>query len=398
MRCGQKGALNPDKILKKPNVKKLETIAARICGYIDPGSGGLVPPIQASTTFARDEDYNLIYPENSYGRDNNDQVRLAEKVICELEDGASTRLFASGMAGISALVSGLKRGETLLVQKGMYWGTTDYFRKVCKHREIKLVEADSSQTQLFAKLIGEEKPTMVFIETPSNPWIRVSDVAAISEASRQAGAVLAVDGTAATPLLMRPLSLGADISVHSATKALNGHSDVLAGVLTCRDPANRFWEHAVQERHGAGAVLPPQSAWLLMRGIRTLHLRVVAMSENAMSIAHFLSTHEKIEEVWYPGLESHPEHGLAKQQMEGGFGYLLSFLLKGGKHEALQFCRHLKGIHRATSLGGTESLVEHRHTIEGELTGCPENLIRLSVGIENQEDLIAELDEALQKV
>ncbi|MEM9332790.1 MAG: PLP-dependent transferase [Pseudomonadota bacterium] len=384
--------------MKKTNAKKPETLVARIGGFIDAGSGGLVPPIQASTTFARDENYNLLQSENSYGRDNNDQVRLAEQIICALENGASSKLFASGMAAISGLISGLKRGEKLLVQKGMYWGTTDYFRKFCEHREIHLIEGDSAHTEHFTRLVREEAPAMVFIETPSNPWIRVSDIAAISKAAKEVGAFLAVDGTAATPLLMQSLSLGADVSIHSATKALNGHSDVLAGVLTCRDPDSRFWRYLIQERHGAGAILSAQSAWLLIRGLRTLHLRVAAMSENAMGIAKHLASHEKVEAVWYPGLEDHLDHRLAKEQMEGGYGYLMSFLIKGGKSEALAFCRHLEGIHRATSLGGTESLVEHRHTIEGDLTGCPENLIRLSVGIENLEDLIAELDEALGKL
>ncbi|MEM9278189.1 MAG: PLP-dependent transferase [Pseudomonadota bacterium] len=383
--------------MSKSNSQKPETIAARLSGFTDAGSGGVVPPMQPSTTFVRDEDYNLVYPENSYGRDNNDQVRLAEKIICQLEGGEDSLLFGSGMAAISVLFSSLKRGEKLIVQSGIYWGTTAHIRSFCEHREITLIEADASDTDALTQLVSREEPAMVFVETPSNPWIKVCDVAALAVATKQASSFLAVDATAATPVLMQPLAMGADVVVHSATKAINGHSDVLAGVLTCSDTSSRVWQHVTRERHGAGAILSAQAAWLLIRGMRTLPLRMARMCENALEIARFLDGHEKVSEVWYPGLETHNGHSLAKRQMHGGFGYLMSFLVRGGKEEALAFCRHLHGIHRATSLGGTESLVEHRHTIEGDLTGCPENLIRLSVGIENLEDLKSELDDALSK-
>ncbi len=223
-------------------------------------------------------------------------------------------------------------------------------------------------------------------------------MSAVSVAAKSVGACLVVDATAASPILMQPLSLGADIVMHSATKVLNGHSDVLAGVLTCADLDHPVWKHAVRERHGAGAILSAQSAWMLIRGMRTLSIRVERMCSNALAIAQHLDEHERISEVWYPGLVSHVGHEVAKSEMFGGYGYLMSFLVSGGKDGALKFCRHLAGIHRATSLGGTESLVEHRHTIEGDLTGCPENLIRLSVGIENPDDLISELDFALAKI
>ncbi|MEM7069592.1 MAG: PLP-dependent transferase [Pseudomonadota bacterium] len=378
--------------------KSAATIAARAGGFVDNASGGVVPPMQPSTTFIRDQEYELVNPENSYGRDHNDQVRLAENVICQLEEGAETLVFASGMAAISNLVTGLKRGDTLLLQSGLYWGTTAQIRSFCAHREINLIEADSCDIEEFREQIISIGPEMVFVEVPSNPWIRVCDIEAISKAVKEVGATFVVDATAATPILLKPLSLGADFVMHSATKAINGHSDVLAGVLTCRDPGHPFWLHAKKERHGSGAILSAQSAWMLIRGMRTLPLRVERMCANAIQIAEFLNTHNNVQEVWYPGLVGHQDHALAKQQMLGGFGYLMSFLVKGGRRQALDFCRHLSGIHRATSLGGTESLVEHRHTVEGDLTGCPENLIRLSVGIEDCADLIAEIGTALDKV
>lgn len=380
------------------NYKHPNTVSARADGFSDEASGGVVPPMQPSTTFLRNENYDLIVPENSYGRDDNDQVRLAERIICKLEGGEDSLLFASGMASISALLSPLKRGDKLLLQEGCYWGSTAFIRDYCAQHEILLSEGDSADTGAFESLIDQVKPDLVFVETPSNPWIKICDVQSIAAATNRVGGILIVDATAATPILMQPLALGADVVMHSATKAINGHSDVLAGVLTTNDITNAYWQHVMKTRHGSGAILSAQSAWLLIRGLRTLPLRVQRMCENALAIANHLDAHGKVNEVWYPGLQNHHGHRLAQTQMSGGFGYLMSFLVKGGKQDALQFCRHLNGIHRATSLGGTESLVEHRHTIEGDLTGCPENLIRLSVGIEDKDDLIHELDEALSRV
>ena len=371
------------------------TLAARAGGYTDAGSGGVVPPMQPSTTFIRDENYDPLFADNIYGRDQNDQVRLAESILSQLEGAEESLLFASGMAALSSLFSSLKRGQKLIVQSGIYWGTTAWVREFCTHREVLLIEADSSDEVAFSELVKQENPDMVFLEVPSNPWILTSDIEVISQTAKSVGAVLAVDATAATPILMQPISLGADIVMHSATKAINGHSDVLAGVLSCANASSDVWTYVKRERHGAGAILSAQSAWMLIRGMRTLPLRMERMCANAMAIAQFLEGHEKVEAIWYPGLANHQGHAIAARQMPRGYGYLLSFLIKGTRKDALDFCRHLTGIHRATSLGGVESLVEHRHTIEGDMTGCPENLIRLSVGIENVADLIGEISTAL---
>lgn len=383
---------------KDSKEKSKATLAARAGGFVDAGSGGVVPPLQSSTTFIRDENYDPLVAKNIYGRDHNDQVRLAESILAKLEGAEDSLLFASGMAALSTLFSSLKAGQKLVLQSGIYWGTTAWVRTFCAHRDIALVEADSSDTDQFVKTIEREKPDLVFIEVPSNPWILTSDIEAIAKIAHQQNALLAVDATAATPVLMQPIKFGADIVMHSATKAINGHSDVIAGVLSCAEEKLDVWEFVKRERHGAGAILSPHSAWMLIRGMRTLPLRMERMCANTMAIAQFLDGHEKIDAVWYPGLASHQGHAIAKEQMQKGYGYLLSFLIKGGVDEARAFCRHLEGIHRATSLGGVESLVEHRYTIEGEMTGCPENLIRLSVGIEDIADLIDELDTALQKI
>lgn len=378
--------------------KSISTHFARAGGYIDESSGGVVPPLQGATTFIRDADYEPLVSTNLYGRDHNDQVRLAEDILAKMEGAEDSLLFASGMAALSTLFSSLKTGEKLLIQSGIYWGTTAWVRRFCEHRNIDLLEEDSSNTVQFTNMIAQEKPDMVFIEVPSNPWILTSDIKQISDAAHAVGSLMVVDATAATPVLIKPLTLGADIVMHSATKAINGHSDVLAGVLSCADANSATWEFVKKERHGAGAILSAHSAWMLIRGMRTLPLRIERMCANALAISQYLEGHEKIDAVWYPGLESHQGHALATSQMTGGYGYLLSFLITGGFDEARRFCKHLHGIHKATSLGGVESLVEHRFTIEGEMTGCPENLIRLSVGIEDVGDLINELNEALDSV
>ena len=256
------------------------------------------------------------------------------------------------------------------------------------------LEVDASVAPALEQACATHTPALVFIETPSNPWLKSVDIAQAADCAHKAGGLLAVDSTAATPVLQRPLEHGADIVMHSATKAINGHSDVLAGVLATAAPAAKIWTDIKADRHDAGAVIGPFEAWLLLRGMRTLPLRVAQMCRSTQKIAEYLSTHPKVADVYYPGLSSHPGHDIATRQMQGGFGCLFSFLVKGGAPEALAVVGKLKLFHRATSLGGVESLVEHRHTIEPH-TGIPPSLIRVSVGIEDADDLIADLEQAL---
>ena len=377
-----------------PNDLKPSTIAAQAGGVIDWPSGGVVPPMQPSTTFVRDEDYALVNPDNIYSRDNSDIVRITENVLARLEGAEEALLFPSGMAAIAALVRTLPNGATIVVQSGIYWGTTKWLRDFAARRQISLHEVDASDADALASACAAHKPDLVFIETPSNPWLKTVDITHAATHAHKAGALLAVDSTAATPVLQRPLELGCDIVMHSATKGINGHSDVLAGVLATRAPGAKTWTDIKADRHDAGAVIGPFEAWLLLRGMRTLPLRAERMSRSAQTIAEYLSTHPNVADVYYPGLASHPRHDIALRQMQGGFGCLLSFLVQGGAAEALKVVGKLKLFHRATSLGGVESLVEHRHTIEPH-TGIPPSLIRVSVGIEDAEDLIADLAQAL---
>ncbi|MCV6823800.1 MULTISPECIES: trans-sulfuration enzyme family protein [Halocynthiibacter] len=379
------------------NHQKPATIAAQAAGQTDQTTGGVTPAIHPATTFLRDENYDLVAPQNTYLRDQNENARAAEDVLKQLENAADTLLFPSGMAAIAAMFRSLPNRATVLVQSGIYWGATKWIRDFCARREITLHEADASETDAFTAQISAQKPDLVMIETPSNPWLKISDITAIATATHAANGLLMVDSTAATPVLSRPLDLGADVVMHSATKAINGHSDVLAGVLSCADAEADFWRTIQTDRHDAGAVIGPFEAWLLLRGMRTLTLRVERMSQSALTLAEKLETHPKVERVFYPGLPSHPAHELAKSQMNGGFGGLLSVCVKGGAREALAVAGKLSLFHRATSLGGVESLVEHRHTIEPH-TGIPENLLRLSVGIEDVGDLWADLENALAQV
>lgn len=371
---------------------KPATLAAQAMGALDQQSGGVVPPIQPATTFARDRDYQPLNPDNVYLRDQNEGVRLAERLIARLEGAEASLLFPSGMAAIAAAFRTIPNGGRAVVQSGIYWGTTKWVREFCARRQITLDEFDARAPEGLAKAC-ETQAHLVLIETPSNPWLLTVDIGQAAQFAHEAGGKLLVDATAATPVLCQPITHGADLVMHSVTKAMNGHSDVLGGVLsTARD--DEMWQEIAVDRQGAGAVMSPFDAWLLVRGMRTLPLRIERMCENAQKIAEFLLAHDQVEDVFYPGLPEFTGHTVASRQMTGGYGCLLSVLVKGGAAEALAAAGRLNLFHRATSLGGVESLVEHRHTIEPH-TGIPENLLRLSIGIEDADDLIADLDQAL---
>jgi cystathionine gamma-synthase len=373
---------------------KPATVLAQLSHYLDPATGGLVPPIQPSTTFARDESYALINPAHEYGRDQNPGYRQLEALLATLERGAEALVFPSGMAAIAALFRTVPPGGAVAVQDSLYFGTMLWLERFCARREIALHRFAGTDPDRIAAVVGAAAPAIVWIETPSNPMLHVVDIVAVAEIAHRAGAVLAVDGTVATPILTWPLALGADLVMHSATKYLNGHADVLAGALVTAQ-ADERWAAIRADRHDAGALLGPFEAWLVLRGMRTLALRVREACGNALALARFLEDHPKVERVLYPGLPSHPQHDLARRQMDGGCGGLLSFQIKGDAVAALALAGRLRLIARATSLGGTESVIEHRFTIEGAATGVPPNLLRLSVGIEDEDDLIADLAQAL---
>lgn len=372
---------------------KPDTIAAQALGWIEPTTRAIVPPIHTATTFQRDPD-NQYRSGRVYIRADNPAYDQVEQVISALEHGSETLLFASGMAAATAVFQALAPGDHVIAPKVMYWALRSWLAGYARDWGLRVdfVDADSIEALQRAVRPGETK--LVWLETPANPLWTVSDIEAAAKVAHQAGARLAIDSTVATPVLTRPLALGADIVMHAATKYLNGHSDVCAGTLTTAT-LDAFWQRIKTVRKAGGAILGSFEAWLLLRGLRTLPLRVRAASAAAMRIATHFRGHSRIVDVLYPGLTNFPGHQVAAKQMSGGFGGMLSIRVAGGAAGAIGTAAALKVWKRATSLGGVESLVEHRASIEGPGTPAPDDLLRLSVGIEDPDDLIADLEQAL---
>jgi cystathionine gamma-synthase len=370
-----------------------ETRAAQGLHYIDPRTGAIVPQIEASTTFARDTSYRLPSPA-SYARDHNPSFRAAEELLCDLEGGTDALLFASGMAAACAVVQTLSPGDHVVAPRVMYWGLRNWLIEFCRHWGLDLDLFDAATPEDLEKRLRPGKTKLVWVETPCNPTWDVIDIAAAAGIAHAAGAKLVVDSTVSTPVLTRPIAHGADIVMHSATKYLNGHGDVVAGALVARTD-DAFWQRIRGVRAEAGALLGSFEAWLLQRGMRTLYLRVARASETALRIARHFEHHPALESVLYPGLAAHPGHAIAARQMQGGFGGMLSLKVKGGAQAALAVANRCRVFIRATSLGGVESLIEHRYSIEGPDSPVPPELLRLSVGIESPADLIADLEQAL---
>lgn len=380
--------------MKDPDDLSAETCTAQALHYIDPATGSVVPPVIASTTFARDGNYDLISPAFSYARDTNPTYRTSEDLLMRLEGGADALLFSSGMAAAAAVVQSLKPGDHLVIPKVMYWGLRNWMVDFCARWQIDLDQFDIADPDDLADKVVAGRTALVWIETPCNPTWDVLDIETAAEIAHGAGARLGIDSTVATPVHTHPIEFGADIVMHSATKYLNGHADVVAGALVTRKK-DEFWEQVCEVRAESGAIPGAFEAWLLQRGMRTLFLRVRNASQSAMAIAEHFENHEALAAVLYPGLESHPAHEIAKKQMHGGFGGMLSFRVKGGEKAALRMISRCEVFIRATSLGGVESLIEHRYSIEGSRSPIPKDLVRISVGAEFIGDLIADLEQAL---
>lgn len=371
------------------------SLAAQALGKIDPLTKAVVPPIHVSTTYIRDED-NAYSSGFIYGRPDNETVHEAQAVLAMLEEAkAGALLFGSGMAAATAVFQALSPGDHVIASKVMYWALRAWLLTEATRWGLKI---DFVETDDLARLKEAVKPgvtKLIWAETPSNPLWTITDIAAVAEIAHAAGAKLAVDSTCASPVHTRPLTLGADIVMHAATKVLNGHSDVVAGALCARED-DEFWNRIKTIRKGQGGILGPFEAYLLMRGMRTLHVRQERQSASAMALATRLSAHPLVSRVLYPGLPQHPGHDIAAGQMEGGFGFMLSVQVTGGEAAAVKSAAHVELYKRATSLGGVESLIEHRASIEGAGSPCPPDLLRLSTGIEDVEDLYADLDQALK--
>jgi cystathionine gamma-synthase len=372
-----------------------ESITAQALGWIDERTRAITPPIHVSSTYLRDPD-NQYRSGRVYARADNPAFDQAEAVINALEGGHQTLLFASGMAAATAVFQALAPGDHVLAPKVMYWSLRNWLTTfaVPWGLDVELVDMTSPAAVLAAVRPGKTK--VVWVETPANPLWTVTDIAATAAIAHGAGALLAVDSTVPTPVLTQPLALGADIVMHAATKYLNGHSDLIAGVLSTRAD-NEHWQRVRKVRAQVGGTLGSFEAWLLLRGLRTLHLRVRAACASAQRIAEHCNGHRHVAEVLYPGLPGCHGHEIARRQMTGGYGGMLSIRARGGEGAAIAVAAHTALWKRATSLGGTESLIEHRASVEGAGTPAPPDLLRLSVGIEHVDDLIADLEQALAK-
>ena len=372
--------------------RRPETIAAQLLHTTDAATGAVVPPIHLSTTFARNENYENLIPSD-YQRGGNPTLWHAEETLAALEKGEACLLYPSGMAAIFQLVETLPMGGHVVAPNNMYYAARLWLQKLEAKGRISLSLTDHD----IASAIVPGKTQLVWIETPSNPMWDVTDIAAVAKAAHNAGAILGVDATTTAAVTTQPLTLGADYVFHSVTKYLNGHSDVLGGALICARKDQR-WDELRLLRNKTSAPLAPFECWLLLRGLRTLFVRYRGASNNAMAIARHFASHPKLQSVIYPGLVSHPQHDIAKRQMTDGYGGMMSLMLKTDYAGARKFCSSLKVLLPATSLGGTESLAEHRKTVEGPSSPVPDNLVRLSIGIENLNDLISDIEQALAQI
>jgi cystathionine gamma-synthase len=371
---------------------KIETIAVHAGRGIDRSTGAVTPPIHLSTTFERgvDGEYPLHY---SYAREENPNRNALEQCLAALQGGKEAIAFSSGLAVATALVQGLEPGDHIIAPDDVYWGLRKVIHEVFGKWPLEVTYVDMTNVQAVR---GAVRPNtrLIWIETPSNPLMKITDLRAAAEIAREAKAISICDDTFATPVLQRPFDWNIDMVAHSTTKYLSGHSDVVGGALITKHDNYLFQRARKSQRYG-GAVPSPFDCWLTMRGISTLPWRVRGHSENAMRVAQFLVAHRAVERVLYAGLPDHPGHEIAARQMTGGFGGMLSFQVRGGRAEAMAVAAKVRIFTRATSLGGPHSLIEHRASVEGAQSKTPQNLLRLSIGLENADDLIADLDGAL---
>jgi cystathionine gamma-synthase len=373
---------------------RIETLAVHAGHDVDPATAAVTPPIHLSTTFAREADggyrAGLVY--SRYANPNRTSL---ERCLAQLEGGAGAAAFASGSAATMTLVQAIGPGAHIIAPDDAYFGTTKLFRDIFGPWGVETTVVDMTDVGAVKKAL-RDTTKLVWIETPSNPLLRVVDIACIAEMAHDAGAICAVDNTWGTPVLQRPLELGADIAMHSTTKYLGGHSDVLGGALVAKQDDELFQRVRAVQMSG-GAVPSPFECWLTLRGIRTLPWRVRAQSANALALARHLSRDARVEAVHYPGLDSHPGHEIARRQM-AEFGGMMSIQVGADRAASIAFASRLRIFTQATSLGGTESLIEHRASVEGPGTRAPENLLRVSVGLEHVQDLIDDMTQSLEAI
>lgn len=372
---------------------KIETKAVHAGHKPEPGPRDVAPAIHLSTNFAKAEDGSL--PGGYlYSRSGNPNRSALEEALTAVEDGAAAVAFSSGNAASHAVLQSLAPGDEVIVGEDVFYGTAVLLNDVLKTWGLKATFVNMADLSAVERAVTPAT-RVIWIETPSNPLLKVTDIGSVIGIAKKTNALVVCDNTTATPLFQHPLQMGADVVMHSVTKYLSGHGDVLSGALIFREE-NEFYEQIRKLQNAGGAVPSPFECWLTLRGLQTFPYRVRAQAETALRIAEFLSRQPAIEAVHYPGLPSHPGHKIAASQMSG-FGGLLSIQVKGGKAEALKLVAGLKIFTHATSLGGTHSLIEHRASVEGPATKSPANLLRLSIGLEHGDDLVEDLEQALKR-
>lgn len=373
---------------------RTQTSLAQGLGWIDRETDALGPPLRPATTFLRDP-AALDRAGRTFRRDDNPTFLQTEALLCALEGGEGCLLFSSGMAAATALMHLLAPGAHVVVPERLYSGLRTWLADHGTRWGLAVSQVDGRDPEALRALLRERPADLVWIETPSNPTWTISDIAAIAAAAHEGGALVAADNTVATPILTQPIRLGVDIVLHSGSKYLNGHADVVAGALVAAPGQGEVLRRLSTIRNDFGAVLGPFESWLLLRGMRTLKLRMDAICANARAVAAFLEAHPAVIEVLYPGLPSHEGHALASRQMQGGFGGMLSFRVRGGEDAARRVASAVKVIRQAISFGGLETVIEIRRGMEGPQSATPPDLLRLSLGTEAAEDLIADLERAL---
>jgi len=374
---------------------KIETIAVHAGRAIDPATGAVTPPIHVSTTFERapDGEYPLHY---TYSREENPNRDALEACLAALEEGRKALVFSSGLAVVAALMQGLEPGDHIILPDDVYHGLRKVVHEVFGKWPLEISYVDMTNLAAVRDAV-RANTRLIWVESPSNPLLKIADLGAIGEIARKSNAISVCDDTFATPVLQRPFNWNIDMVMHSTTKYISGHSDVVGGALITKFD-NYLFERARKSQRFGGAVPSPFDCWLTLRGINTLPLRVRAQSQNALLVARFLDNHRAVERVLYPGLPAHPGHEIAARQMSGGFGGMLSVQVREGRAAAMAVAARVRVFTRATSLGGPHSLIEHRASVEGPQSKTPQNLLRMSIGLENAGDLIEDLDQALSRM
>ncbi|MEW1889413.1 PLP-dependent aspartate aminotransferase family protein [Streptomyces sp. NPDC085659] len=392
---------NREKYTPWTHTYHVETRAAQGDGWRSPTTGAVPPAISMGATYARDGEYRtpagLAYLRDQ-GAPGYEQV---EDVVAGLEGGSRGLLFSSGMAAATAVFQVLPAGSRVVVPRTMYFGLTKWILEFGTEQGLEVVQVPMDDLDAVAAAVAAAPTRLVWAESPANPTWTVTDLAAVGAVAREAGALFGVDNTVPTPVHSRPFEHGADLVMHSGTKYLNGHTDVVAGLLVLApDPGERaaaLWERLELHRRLTGPMLGPMETYLLMRGIRTLFPRMRQISATAMALAEHFAGHPLIRKVAYPGLPDDPGHAIAARQMSDGFSGMLSLHVAGEWQRSLRTAQHCELFIRATSLGGVESLIEHRYTFEGPGSTSPKDMLRVSVGLENPADLVADLEQALER-